>query len=434
MQYSMRSTIASHKIERDEMLQRDYVPREGVPEAAQSMSGNLIKVVIGPRRAGKSVFALQMLKAACGQDFAYVNFDDERLMPPVNLDDLLTAVTQIYGQTKIIFFDEIQNADGWELFVNRLQRRGYNIVITGSNAHLLSRELSTHLTGRYREFRLLPFSFSEYLTERAFVLDERLEARERQAEILMHLDNFLTVGGFPEVVALGAEPSSYLSTLFDSVLFKDVVKRHEVRYAAKLDDIGRWLIGNVAREYTFTSLKNSLAFSSVHTVENYIGYLAEAFLFMSLTRYSPKAKLRMSAPRKIYSYDTGMVNAVRFRTGCDVGRLMENLVAVELYRRDIECYSYKSRTGKEVDFVLRFVGQQDELFQVCYDLSASKTRNREFTALVEAGSELGLKNGTALTWDEEGEEINAGFRIKLMPTWKWLLKMDKEGAAAGGEQ
>ncbi|MDA0578338.1 MAG: AAA family ATPase, partial [Verrucomicrobia bacterium] len=136
----MKTVIASHKIERDELLKRTFIRRVALDDAEKSMSGSLIKVVIGPRRAGKSVFALQLLSGMCGSDFAYVNFDDERLMPPINLDELLTAMIQIYGETKTLFFDEIQNAEGWELFVNRLQRRGYNIVLTGSNAHLLSRE------------------------------------------------------------------------------------------------------------------------------------------------------------------------------------------------------------------------------------------------------------------------------------------------------
>ena len=419
----MKTIVMSHKIERDEMLKGCFVPRTALAEAVQSMAGGLIKVVIGPRRAGKSVFALQMLTAAAGSDFAYINFDDERLMPPLDLDELLKAMIQVYGDNRTIFFDEIQNVTGWELFINRLQRRGYNIILTGSNAHLLSRELSTHLTGRYVEFRLLPFSFAEFLTARSFAVDETLAAPERQGLMLKHLDDFLRIGGFPEVVVRGAEPVGYLTALFDGILFKDVVKRHGVRYSAKLHDVGRWLIGNVAREYTCTSLKNALTFRSVHTVENYVGYLIEAFLLMSVTRYSPKAKVRMSAPRKIYAYDTGMVNAVRFRTGSDTGRLLENLVAVEWYRRGDEFFSYKSAGGKEVDFAVCTTSGGFSLFQVCYDLSDPKTRRRELVALAKAAEELEITDGTVLTWDEEGVETVGICRIRLVPVWKWLLNM-----------
>jgi uncharacterized protein len=330
---------------------------------------------------------------------------------------------QVYGDTKTFFFDEIQNVAGWELFVNRLQRRGYNIILTGSNAHLLSRELSTHLTGRYREFRLLPFSFAEFLTARSFAVDETLAAPERQGLVLKQLDDFLRIGGFPEVVVRGTEPAGYLTALFDGILFKDVVKRYGVRYSAKLHDVGRWLIGNVAREYTCTSLKNTLAFRSVHTVENYVSYLVEAFLFMSVTRYSPKAKVRLSAPRKIYAYDTGMVNAVRFRTGSDTGRLLENLVAVEWYRRGDEFFAFKTAGGKEVDFLVRSSTGEFHLFQVCYDLSDSKTRRRELVALAKAAEELGVAAGTVLTWDEEGVETFGSCLIHLVPVWKWLLNL-----------
>lgn len=417
----MRSVVASQKIERDELLRRDFLPRQALAEASRGMSGGLIKVVIGPRRAGKSVFAMQLLSAACGADFAYVNFDDERLMPPIDLDTLLATLIQFYGETKTLFFDEVQNVEGWELFVNRLQRRGYNIVLTGSNAHLLSRELSTHLTGRYQEFRLLPFSFSEFLRTRSFEVDERLAAKEREGLLLKHLEDFMNSGGFPEVVLGGADAERYLATLFDSILFKDVVKRHRVRYPGKLQDVGHWFVGNIAREYSCTSLKNALNFRSVHTVENYVAYLLEAFLFMSVTRYSPKAKLRMRAPRKIYGYDTGMVNAVRFRTGRDTGRLMENMVAVELYRRGTEFYSYKTDNGKEVDFLLRSPDRENRLIQVCYEMTDAKTRRREFRALAAAGNELNVKSGSVLTWDEEGVEEVSGFIIKIVPIWEWLL-------------
>jgi len=422
----MKNIVMSHKLERDELLKGSFVPRAGLAEAVQSMSGGLIKVVIGPRRAGKSVFAVQMLQASIGSDFAYINFDDERLMAPLDLDELLKAMIQVYGNNRTVFFDEIQNVPRWELFVNRLQRRGYNIILTGSNAHLLSRELSTHLTGRYREFRLLPFSFSEFLAARSFAVDETLVAPERQGLILQQLDDFLRIGGFPEVVVRGTEPSGYLAALFDGILFKDVVKRYGVRYSAKLHDVGRWLIGNVAREYTCTSLKNSLAFRSVHTVENYVSYLVEAFLFMSVTRYSPKAKLRLSAPRKIYAYDTGMVNAVRFRTGSEIGRLLENLVAVEWYRRGAEFFSFKATGGKEVDFAVRTATGEFSLFQVCYDLSEPKTRKREFAALAKAAEELGTTGGAVLTWNEECVETVGACRIEVIPVWKWLLRRDDE--------
>src|SRR3990172_8089376 len=173
----MKDIILGHKAERDEFLKTLYVEREGLQNARKGMKNNRIKVIDGPRRAGKSVFAIQMLK---GLDFAYLNFDDERLLGISDYDDLLKAIRQVYGETKYVLFDEIQNLHNWELFVNRLNRKGFNLVITGSNSRLLSRELATHLTGRHQQFQILTFSFSEFLNARDFVIDETLDMKERQ--------------------------------------------------------------------------------------------------------------------------------------------------------------------------------------------------------------------------------------------------------------
>lgn len=414
----MKNIILSQKLERDSLRQQAYIPRDGLEAARAAMQDGLIKVVIGPRRAGKSVFALQMLDQS---EYAYINFDDERLAGLADFDELLMAIAQVYGDVRTIFFDEIQNITNWELFVSRLQRQGYNLLLTGSNAHLLSRELATHLTGRYRAFYLYPFSFAEYLRAREFVLDESIALRERQGFLLNHLAAYLQYGGFPETVVGTVDTQNYLSTLFESILLKDVVRRYNVRYAGRLLELGRYLVANHAREYTFTSVAKALGFRSVHTLENYIGYLAEAFLLFSLNRFSWKAKDRVQAPRKVYSFDTGFVGAVGFRIGADMGRLLESVVAVELTRRGSEYYTYKDSSGKEVDFIIRSAGETTELLQVCYDLSDPKTRKREITALLKAAEELLCTTLKILTWDEEGAVAIQGQNILLVPCWKWLL-------------
>lgn len=413
----MKDIVVSQKIERDTLRERGYISRDGLDAARGVMDSGLIKVVIGPRRAGKSVFALQMLQ---GRDFAYVNFDDERLLGLTDFDGLLMAMAQVYGEVRTIFFDEIQNIAGWELFVNRLHRQGYNLVLTGSNAHLLSRELATHLTGRYREFRLFPFSFGEYLRAKGFTIDETIVLRERQGVLLNHLATYLHSGGFPDTVVGGVEPGNYLAALFESVLLKDVVRRYNVRHAGRLLELGRYMVANHAREYTYTSVGKALGFGSVHTLENYLGYLAEAFLLFSVNRFSWKARTRVQAPRKVYAFDPGFIAAVGFRAGADSGRLLESLVAIELARRGREFYTYKDPGGKEVDFVIRDGGVTSDLIQVCYDLSDPKTRKREVTGLLRAAEELACENLLVLTWEEEAEIAVQGKTIRLCPAWKWL--------------
>jgi predicted AAA+ superfamily ATPase len=418
----MKEIVLSQKVERDELLRGRYVPREGLKKARENLQNNLIKVIIGPRRAGKSVFSIQMLE---GLNFAYLNFDDERLTSVSDYDEILKAIRQVYGESRIILFDEIQNLPNWELFVNRLHRRGFNIIITGSNAHLLSRELSTHLTGRYVQFRIFPFSFSEFLRAKAFVVDEALELKEREGLLLGHLDHYLEKGGYPDIVVKGMDTKNYLTTLFESILFKDIVKRYGVRYPKMLSDLAHYLITNHSNEFSYTKLKNILGFRSVHTVENYLNYLCEAFLIFSVDRFSFKFKDQIRSPKKVYGYDTGMINAMKFKTGRDFGRLMENLVAVELMRREADFYSYKSVNGKEVDFVIKQGQKVVQLIQVCYDIDHYPTRKRELISLTKAAKELGCKDLTILTWEHKAEEEPIGLRVKLLPLWRWLLEYRK---------
>ncbi len=415
----MREVVLSQKIERDELLGGRYVPREGLKKARESLQSNLIKVIIGPRRAGKSVFSIQML---AGVSFAYLNFDDERLANASDYDEILKAIRQVYGESKIILFDEIQNLPNWELFVNRLHRRGFNIIITGSNAYLLSRELATHLTGRYLQFRIFPFSFSEFLEAKGFAIDETIELKERQGLLLSHLDAYLDKGGYPEIVVKNLEAKHYLTTLFESILFKDIVKRYNVRYTKMLSDLAHYLITNHANEFSYTKLKNILQFRSVHTVENYTKYLTEAFLLFSIERFSYKLKEQVRSPKKVYGYDPGMINAIKFKTSRDIGRLMENLVAVELARRGSEFYYYRSVNGKEVDFVIKQGAKVAQLIQVCYNPDDYATRKRELASLVKASKELECDEMLILTLDYEAEEKHAGRRVNFLPLWRWLIR------------
>ncbi|WP_420267201.1 ATP-binding protein [Candidatus Magnetominusculus dajiuhuensis] len=414
----MRDIILGHKAERDELLRATYVQREGIHNARQNMKNDLIKVIIGPRRAGKSVFGIQILD---GLDFAYLNFDDERLLGISDYDDLLKGIRQVYGETKTILFDEIQNLNKWELFLNRLHRKGFNLIVTGSNSRLLSRELSTHLTGRFVQFQILPFSFNEFLSARSFSIDEMVGLKERQGTVLNLLSEYLEKGGYPEVLLKNIDPKTYIATLFESILFKDIVKRYNVRFAKKLYDLGLYLVTNHSNEFSYTSLKNALDFKSVHTVENYTEYLTEAFLIFYLERFSNKVKEQIKSPKKVYTYDTGIINAVKFKTAPDTGRLIENAVAIDLLRRGREFYSYKTKDGKEIDFAVKEGLNIIQLIQVCYDMGKLTTKKRELSALTKAAQETSCDNLLVITWDYENRESHERADIIYMPLWKWLI-------------
>ena len=416
----IKSVIARQKDELRGILNQRLIERESKRVIKKFMDKDIVKIITGIRRSGKSVLSLLLLK---DREFGYVNFD-EKLLVEGNPEKVLSAVKEIYGDIKILLLDEIQNLDGWELWVNSLYRRNYNLIITGSNAKLLSRELSTHLTGRYLEFEVSPFSFREYLRWKNFDLENLEYIEEKQGRLKHELREYLLKGGFPELVVKELD-ENYLRTLFDAIIYKDVVRRWNVRYPRKIEDLSRYLLGNASTLYTFTKLRKILDFRSTLTVENYVSYIEEAYLIFSLERFSFKLKERLKAPRKCYAIDTGLINAITSRFTEESGRVMENLVFIELKRKGLKenrnIFYYRDYRGREVDFVVKEGLKIKQLIQVCYDIEDFTTKERELKALVKAGKELKCKNLKVITWDYEGEEEFKNRKVEFTPLWKWLL-------------
>ena len=306
-----------------------------------------------------------------------------------------------------------------------MKRRGYNLLITGSNAKLLSAELATHLTGRHLSVEMFPFSFKESLQASGFEFKKEY-TQEEIGEILNRLKKYVDVGGFPEVVVKGYD-YAYLQSLFDSIIFKDIVKRYRIRYSDALYNLAKYLMSVFAQEASFTNLKNMLNFRSVHTVQNYVSYIEETYLVFSLDRFSFKQKEQVTSPKKIYAIDTGMINAIAFQSSGNFGRLMENAVAVELLRRrsckgaNTGIYYYKDYFGKETDFVIKEGMKVRQLIQACYDIGNADTKEREIKGLLKASDDLRCNNLVVITWDYEGEEKVDGKKIVYVPLWKWIL-------------
>ncbi len=421
----LKSTVLKQKTDKERLLARPYVERTKEKDVHKWISSDLIKVILGPRRAGKSVFALMLLK---GQDFAYFNFDDESLPgeEKIDLDELMSELKQVYGDTKYILFDEIQNLPNWELFVNRLHRAGYNLVLTGSNASLLSKELATHLTGRHIPIEILPFDFKEILKFKQYEFsDDKMLLPEEKAKLQGHITQYMSNGGFPEIVTKDLEPRGYLDVLFDAVLFKDVIKRHRIRFSKQIDNLGSYLINNTSSQYTARKLANTLAFKSDVTVAKYLDYLIEAYLIFSLDRHSTKATMRLQSPKKTYVVDNGLVTAKAVQSSPNNGKLMENLVFMELVKKgnqpNRELFYYKTRNDREIDFVIKKGYKVVELIQVSYDVSNSDVEERETKALIEAGLELDITKLTVVTWNEKKELKKDGAIINFVPLWEWLM-------------
>ncbi|MFH1750774.1 MAG: ATP-binding protein [Candidatus Micrarchaeota archaeon] len=412
-----KDVVIIQKRELESKWSEGYVERDSKLKALNS---NMIKVIIGPRRSGKSFFAMHALKGE--GKFGYVNFDDERLASIPDFDEILEAVNSSYENPKTLLLDEIQNVDKWELLVNRLQRQGLNLVITGSNSNLLSMELASHLTGRHLQILLFPFSFKEMI---------KLERKElTSAEIRERFSKYMENGGYPEPYVKDVQRSEYLSTLFGAVIYKDIVKRFKIRNAVSVENLATYLISNVAREFSYGSLAQAAGLGSTLTAQKYVKYMEEAFLILTLRRYSPKTRISLTSNKKAYCIDNGFISAKALRSSPDFGRALENVIAVELVKRAMEgkgeVYYWKNAQQEEVDFLVKKSGKVEKLIQVCYDVSDIKTKEREVRALIKASKELECKELIVLTENYEGAESQEWFgskgEIRFIPAWRWLLE------------
>ncbi|MEJ5362090.1 MAG: ATP-binding protein [Spirochaetota bacterium] len=385
-----------------------------------------ILAITGIRRCGKSVLSWQLLRKQKG--VAYINFDDERLInfTSQDCDSLLEAFYELYGEFEYLILDEIQNIEGWELFANRL-RRTKKLIITGSNSRLLSGELSTHLTGRYMDFTLMPFSFIEYcLYKGVSIQHDELYSTQKIGLVKKNLEEYLKEGGFPEVYQLGRE---MLLRIYSDIIEKDILQRKKIKKKTLFKDVSRYCIASSSQEFTFNRLKKIFSLNDVNTVKNWISFLNDSFLIFMLERFSFKLKEQMLAPKKMYCVDTGLFQMIGFQLSNNKGYVLENAVALELKRRKsyfdpfIEIYYWKDYNDNEVDFVLKKGKEVVQLIQVCYSIDELKTREREFKALSVAKDELHCDDLLIITWDTEATEEYKDKKITIVPMWKWLLSL-----------
>ncbi|MFZ4547478.1 MAG: ATP-binding protein [Bacteroidales bacterium] len=425
----IKNILIQQREERDNLLNLPYIERIAISLKTDYLSSGLIKLITGPRRAGKSVLALQLLK---GENFAYLNFDDDLLLKHFDEGAVIQSLNEVYPGYLYLLLDEIQNLPGWELWVNKMYRRGTNLIVTGSNARLLSHEMATSLTGRYLQISVFPFSFTEVL-DFNIVSYHDLEGLTPQelGVMLSHLNTYLLNGGFPEIILNPAVLKNYLSSLFDSVLLKDIMKRFKIRQSQQLYDLSNYLLTNYTNPYSYNQLKTDLNFNSVATVQKFVGYLEEPYLFLNLTRYATKIKTQQKSPKKTYTIDNGFIKARSFELSPNFGRLLENAVFIELLRREykpeLDVFYYRTRNDREIDFLCRRGNRVEQLIQVCYDVSNPKTLKREIDALAEASAELMCTDLLLLNWEKEEVIKRHGFSVQLLPVYKWLCLPEVKG-------
>jgi len=376
-------------------------------------------VVTGHRRSGKSTFILQIMNKYYKNKFYYLNIADERLNS-FSADDfqkLHEIFIKNFGKRKIFVFDEIQGVPSWNKFVNRMYENGYRFFITGSNAELLSKEISTYLTGRHLDLTIYPFSFKEYLNFHK--IRSNVKSTYDKAKILNAIDKYIKYGGFPEVVVYDAP--ELLENIHDDVITKDVIIRGKIKEIKNFKELELYLISNIGKEMSYNSLKKQFGFGSVNTVKGYIYLLTNAFLLFEVNQFAYSKKKQEILPKKIYCIDTGMAYKMGFRTSRDYGRMIENLVFIELKRRYKNIFYWKNKKHKEVDFLIFENHKVTQAIQVCTDVNNKQIKEREESALLLALTEFKLDKGIIITKDLYKTVNISGKKINYIPLWKWLL-------------
>jgi hypothetical protein len=393
---------------------REFVARDF---PANFLTTKKISVISGIRRCGKSTLLRQISKNLPA--FCYLNFEDERMLDfnYRDFNSMHEAFLELYGEQDAYLFDEIQNIAGWEKFVRRLFESGKKIFVTGSNAKLLSSELATTLSGRHLKFELYPFSFREFLEFHKFSIKKN-QTTEEKSLLKRKLDQYMEFGGFPEIIVSGDKEE--LKQLYQDVLIKDLLVRFKIRETKGFRDIALYLLSNISLPVSYNGTKSLLGIKSVTSVKNYVDFFEEAYLFYSLFKFDYSVRKQIINDRKIYCVDSGIVNAVAFRFSENLGRIMENLVFVELKRRGVDMFYYKGK--KECDFLVRSGMKVTEAIQVAYSLADPKTEKRELDGLLEVMEKFKLKTGLIIASDKEEERRIDGKTIKIIPLWKWLLE------------
>lgn len=379
-------------------------------------------IISGIRRCGKSTLMRQILKTHYGNEIYFVDFEDERFVKFTTEDfnTLYEVLIELYGLKHVFFFDEIQNIEDWELFVRRIHREKNKIFITGSNASLLSSELSSRLTGRHIVVELLPFSFREYLQFHQTPYDENsFLITQKKAILKKHFNEFLENGGMPEY--LEHKNPLVLQNVYENILYKDVIVRYEIKEIKAIRELTLDLLSNIGTPISYTKMKNNLNLGSVNTVKNYIHYLENAYLIFTLDRFSFSVSQQTLLQKKVYAIDTGLVKQIAFHFSKKQERYLENIVYLELRRRYKELFYYKTEGNLEVDFLVREGTNVVLLIQVTESLKEPKAREREYKALSNAMKELHVEKGIILTQEEELADPQFP-DIEVKAIYQWLLR------------
>ncbi len=381
-------------------LQKQLIERE----MTLPVQTNQILVISGVRSCGKSILIRKSFPSDA--QGLYLNFEDPRLVDFEASDfPKLEQLRDQLGKTSILL-DEVQSVVGWEIFARSLHEKGQKLYITGSNASMLSRELGTRLTGRYKQIELFPFSYTEFL----------LSKNESPGE--ESFESYFLSGGFPEF--LQNQDHDYLRTLFRDILTRDVAVRRNISNETALIRLGVFLCSNVGKPFSYSRMGSLLEIKSVRTVIDYCDYLEESYLFELIPMYSPSIRKQLANPKKAYSVDPALASANSLSLSKDLGRKLENYVFLHL-RRSFKEIQYFQNKDSECDFVIKWNEEIIGAVQVCWELNADNLQ-REIKGLKAAMEETQAPKGVLLTWNQE-DRLDG---ITVIPVWKWLMQPAKD--------
>ena len=383
------------------------------------ISTSLAVIITGVRRCGKSslLFLIKEKMNLNESEYCYFNFDDERIINEITLlEGIDNLHKEIYGKEPVLFFDEIQNISGWEKFINRLYEQGRKIFITGSNASILSSEIATSLTGRNKVLELMPFSFSEYLRFNHINNTVAYLSTKQRLQITAAFDQFLTLGGFPLLVK--ENDLEILNGYFKDILYRDIIARYRLSQVDEIKQIAIYFFSNISKRFSYATLQKISSVKSLSSIKNYLNYYSQSYVFYYLSKFDYSLKKQIYNPRKVFAVDQGFIHKIGFNFSANKGRILENIVFLELKRRQKDIYYF---TGKrECDFVIKQGLHITQAIQVTYLLN-NENLEREVGGLLEVKKELKVQNTMLIYYDIEINQEKIPKEIQLIPIWSWLL-------------
>ncbi|OGU65892.1 MAG: AAA family ATPase [Ignavibacteria bacterium RBG_16_36_9] len=400
----LKETIAETVNSQKELILRTDKGIEREMLSGIKLTPGYAAVISGIRRTGKSTLLRQLI--AGEKEFAYLNFEDVRIFG-FELKDFkrLEDIFSSQGSYYLYFFDELQNVEGWERYIRTLLDNKNTVVITGSNASLLSKELGSKLTGRHLRYELFPFSFKEFLSFKGI------------KPSLNNFEEYLQTGGMPEHIKL--QNDMILQELFNDIIARDITVRYNLRNPKLVKELALYLLSNIGKEFSFQKLRKMYDLGSVNTVIALIGYYEDSYLLFTVPQFDFSLRSRLVNAKKVYAIDTGLIRANSVSFSQDRGRMLENIVFIQLKRIGREVFYFKK--NNECDFIARDANKNLELFQVCFELNEDN-KDREINGMLAAMEYTKLKTGTILTLNQTDELDFDNKKIIVMPVWQWLIQ------------